>query len=48
MKVEAGWKMCSLVRTKKGRLDFRRLPSPVFDHFPEQRLVIEPKKKGKK
>ena len=33
-----------------GRLDFRRLPGPVFDprgewlwaHFPEQRLVIEP------
>ena len=40
------------------RLDFRRLPGPVFDpprretgsfggwvraHFPEQRLVIEPK-----
>ena len=25
------------------RLDFRRLPGPVFDpHFPEQRLVIEP------
>ena len=26
------------------RLDFRRLPGPVFDpraHFPEQRLVIE-------
>ena len=31
----------------KIRLDFRRLPGPVFDprvraHFPEQRLVIEP------
>ena len=33
----------------RGRLDFRRLPGPVFDpprsvraHFPEQRLVIEP------
>ena len=24
------------------RLDFRRLPGPVFDDFPEQRLVIEP------
>ena len=26
------------------RLDFRRLPGPVFDpHLPEQRLLIEPK-----
>ena len=25
------------------RLDFRRLPCPVFDHFTEQRLVVEPK-----
>ena len=24
------------------RLDFCCLPGPVFDHFPEQRLVIEP------
>ena len=32
-----------------GRLDFRRLPGPVFDlwaHFPEQRLVIEPNPLG--
>ena len=35
--------------TVPSRLDFRRLPGPVFDpprwvwaHFPEQRLVIEP------
>ena len=28
---------------KINRLDFRRLPGPVFD-FPEQRLVIEPTK----
>ena len=27
------------------RLDFRRLPGPVFD-FPEQRLVIEPTRRG--
>ena len=26
------------------RLDFRRLPGPVFD--PEQRLLIEPKRVG--
>ena len=39
--------------TVPSRLDFRRLPGPVFDpprwvwaHFPEQRLVIEPTFQG--
>ena len=41
-------------RRSAGRLDFRRLPGPVFDpplgwvraHLPEQRLVIEPRAPG--
>ena len=32
---------CFLKSVISGRLDFRRLPGPVFDP-PEQRLVIEP------
>ena len=49
--IVTAWKLFS-GSTSSYRLDFRRLPGPVFDpprregwvraHFPEQRLVIEP------